>query len=364
MVDQAETPQILDEIAKASSKADVRPRNKKNARRRFIIVSVFFLVILALVSYLGWQQSHFQQNLVNLVIENQELKAAIESQESEIALMQEEIFQADTTQEVDQNLALELERLRQQFDDLQSQRVTQNYEPNFDWKISEAEFYVRMANQKLQLQGDIAATITLIENADIALVDSGNNNVFFIREALASSLAELRGVEVIDREGLFIRLGHIRNQVEQIKLLGEQRGNFKNQAANNLAVVDVENNMTSALNSLFNFFSSAFVFRKWEDNSELIFAAGQPDLIRQNIYMMLEQARFAVIAKNNLLYQQSIASSKSWLEKYGTSDPSLRKSVMDDIEALASIDIDPPAPNLNESLRLINQLKPVVTFSQ
>ena len=362
MVDQAETPQILDEIAKASSKADVRPRNKKNARRRFIIVSVFFLVILGLVSYLGWQQSHFQHSLVNLVIENQELKAGIESQESEIALMREEIFLADTIQETDQNLKLELEKLRQQFDDLQSQRVTENYEPNYEWKISEAAFYVRMANQKLQLQGDIASTITLIENADIALVDSGNNNVFLIREALASSLAELRRVEVIDREGLFIRLGYIRNQIEQIKLLGEQRGNFKNQAADNSAIVDAENNTTSVLKPLFKLFSSVFVFRKWEDNSELIFAAGQPDLIRQNIYMMLEQARFAVIAKNNLLYQQSITSSKKWLEKYGASDPSLRGSIMDEIEALASIDIDPPVPNLNETLRLINQLKPIVTF--
>ena len=362
MVDQAETPQILDEIAKASSKADIRPRNKKNARRRFIIVSVFFLVILGLVSYLGWQQSHFQQSLGNLVIENLELKAAIGIQDSEIALMREEVFQAGTTQEADQNLKIELERLRQQFDDLQSQQVTQNYEPNFDWKISEAEFYVRMANQKLQLQGDIAATITLIENADMALLDSGNNNVFLIREALASSLAELRGVEVIDREGLFIRLGYIRNQVEQIKLLGEQRGNFKNQAANNLAVVGAENNMKNVMNTLLNFFSSAFVFRDWKDNSELIFAAGQPSLIRQNIYMMLEQARFAVIAKNNLLYQQSITSSKKWIEKYGTSDPSLKESIMDDIEALVSIDIDPPIPNLNESLRLINQLKPAVTF--
>ena len=360
MTDQAETPQILDEIAKASAKAGGRSRNQQNARRRFIIVSVFFLSILSVVGYLGWWQGELQQALVNLDFKNQELSSRIESQNTQILGMQEEISQFTLSAELEQSLRIELERISQQYDDIQSQQLTQNFEPNSNWKLYEALFFLRMANQKLQLQGDIISAIGLIENADIALVDSRNNNVFSVRQALASNLVELRSIRLIDREGLFIRLGYLRDQAEQIKLLDEQQGDFDNRITSDLPLPETENDNESILSSLLEFLTSVFVLREWEDTSELIFAAGQPDLIRQNLYLMLEQARFALIAKNRVLYKQSLTNSKKWFERYGVSNSSLGIALLQEIDSLILIDIDPPLPSLNESLRLMNQLGPIV----
>ena len=360
MVDQAETPKILDEIAKASAKAGGRSRNQQNARRRFIIVSALFLLILGVVGYLGWQQGQLQQALGNLDVENQALSSQVESQNTHILDMQEEISQFTISAELEQSLRIELERLRQQYDDVQSQQLTQNFEPNSNWKLYEALFFLEMANLKLQLQGDIVSTIELIENADIALVDSGNNNVFSVRQALASNLAELRSIRLIDREGLFIRLGYLRDQAEQIRLLDEQQGDFDNRITNDFSLPETENDDESILSALLEFLASVFVLREWENTSELIFAAGQPDLIRQNLYLMLEQARFALIAKKRVLYKQSLANIKKWFERYGVSNSSLGISLLQEIDSLILIDIDPPLPNLNESLRLMNQLGPIV----
>ena len=77
MVEKTETPQILDEISKANAKADIRPRNQKKARRRFIIVSALFLSFLGAVSYLGWQQNYFQQTLDSLYEKNQEMGLSV-----------------------------------------------------------------------------------------------------------------------------------------------------------------------------------------------------------------------------------------------------------------------------------------------
>jgi uroporphyrin-3 C-methyltransferase len=360
VVEKTETPQILDEISKANAKADTRPRNQKKARRRFIIVAALFLSFLGAVSYLGWQQNSFQQTLDSLYEKNQEMELLVETQNNQIFEMQKSISQVPYSENLSQLLREEIANLRQQFENLSSQQSSQRFEPDSDWKLHEALFFLRMANQKLQLQGDIVATISLIENADVALLNSGNNNTFPIREALAESLSELRDTEVVDREGIFIRLGNLHRQAEKIKLMSEQNGIFSNQIEPPSALTEIESDGTSIFDSLLEFISSVFVLRDWADKSEFILAGGQPELIRQNLYLMLEQARFAVIAKDKTLYQESLANSKKWFEMYLSPGLNSGLPFAEEISSLMLIDINPPLPSLDEPLYLLSLIRPMV----
>jgi len=359
VVEKAETPKILEEISKANAKVDARPRNQKKARRRFIIVTVLFLSFLGAVSYLGWQQIYFKQALDNLYQKNQEMGLLVESQNSQIFRMQESISRFPNSENTDQMFKDELASLRQQFEDFSIQHSVQRSQPNLGWKLYEAMFFLRMANQKLQMQGDIITTISLIESADIALLDSGHSDIFPVRQALAESLAELRGTEMIDREGIFIRLGDLRKQAGEIKLMSEQNGTFNNQFEATTTSIELEGETKSTFDLMIQFLSSVFVLRDWEDKSEFILAGGHPELIRQNLYLMLEQARFAVVAKNKTLYQQSLLNSKKWFETYVSSDLGSEFLFSEEISSLMLADINPPLPDLTESLFLLSTLRPM-----
>ena len=360
MVEKTETPKILEEISKANAKADARPRNQKKARRRFTIAVVLFLSFLGAVSYLGWQQSYFKQALDSLYQKNQEISLLVESQNSQIFGMRESILRFPNPEKIDQILKDELASLRQQFEDFSIQHSGQRSEPNLEWKLYEAMFFLRMANQKLQMQGDIISTISLIESADIALLDSGHSDIFPVRQALAESLSELRGTEVADREGIFIRLGDLRKRAGEIKLMSEQNGIFNNQIEATAVAIELEGETTSTFDLMIGFLSSIFVLRDWEDKSEFILAGGHPELIRQNLYLMLEQARFAVVVKNKTLYQQSLLNSKKWFETYVSSDLSSELSFAEEISSLMLTDINPPLPDITESLVLLSTLRSAV----
>ncbi|MDG2141886.1 MAG: uroporphyrinogen-III C-methyltransferase [Gammaproteobacteria bacterium] len=360
MVERTETPKILEEISKANAKADARPSNQKKARRRFTIVAVLFLSFLGAVSYLGWQQSNFKQVLDNLYQENQEMGLLVESQSSQIFGLQESISRFSNSEKTDQIFKDELASLQQQFEDLSVQQSRPRSEPNLAWKLDEAMFFLRMANQKLQMQGDIISTISLIESADIALLDSGLSGTFPVRQALAESLSELRGTEVIDREGIFIRLGDLRKRAGDIKLMSEQNGIFSNKIEATTASIELEGETKSTFDLMIGFLSSVFVLRDWEDKSEFILAGGHPELIRQNLYLMLEQARFAVITKNKTLYQQSLLNSRKWFETYVSSNFSSELSFSEEISSLMLVDINPSLPDLTESLVILNSFRSAV----
>ena len=64
--------------------------------------------------------------------------------------------------------------------------------------------------------------------------------------------------------------------------------------------------------------------------------------------------------KNFRISEKKLEKVEKWFERYGVSNSPLGISLLQDIDSLILIDIDPPLPSLNESLRIMNQLRPIV----
>ena len=71
---------------------------------------------------------------------------------------------------------------------------------------------------------------------------------------------------------------------------------------------------------------------------------------------MLEQAQLALLMRENGLYQQAMAKSQNWFQRYAVSDSRLGQTLTSELNQLRAIDINPLLPTLSQSLALINQL--------
>lgn len=366
MTEQSETPKILDEISKSNAaKASSRStRKQQTARRRFAVVTIFLLPIVAGVLFLAYQQMSLQSKLTELQLENQQLNQDLSTQGTQLAQIEQAQLAAPEPIEFDDSavrelgsvLSEEIDSHAIQLADLQAAQLLTNNATDRAWKILEGQYLIGIANQKLRLEGDVVTAIAQLEIADQALVDSGSSSVFAVRQAIASDLQKLKNIEVLDREGIYLRLDSLLAEMENIDLLNSMRTEFENRRNAESQPLQLGSDVNNFLDSSFEFLGSIFVWREWEETPEAMLAPGQDDLIKQNLRLMLEQAQLALLMRDNSLYQQAMAKSQDWFQRYAITDSIQGQALTTEIDQLRAIDIDPLLPALSQSLSLINQL--------
>ncbi|MBL4729052.1 MAG: uroporphyrinogen-III C-methyltransferase, partial [Gammaproteobacteria bacterium] len=189
-----------------------------------------------------------------------------------------------------------------------------------------------------------------------ALRDSGSSSVFAVRQAIASDLQKLKSIDILDREGIYLRLDGLLAEMENIDLLNSMRVEFENRRNAESQPLQLGSDTNSFLDSSFEFLGSIFVWREWEETPEAMLAPGQDDLIKQNLRLMLEQAQLALLMRDNSLYQQAVAKSQDWFQRYAITDSLQGQALTRELSQLRAIDINPLLPALSQSLLLINQL--------
>ena len=369
MAEPTETPKILEELSKSNAANPKSPssRQKNKALRRFGIVVILFLPILAGILFVAYQQITLQSQLAALQLENQQLSQDLTQQNSRLQQVVQDQLNNPVSIEVDDSAIRELEtnvssvgqQIRQmtlQISELENRQQIGDSEINQEWKILEAEYLLGIANQKLQLESDLAAAVFLLGQADQALLASGSNNVFTVREAIASELLILQNVEVLDREGIYLRLNNLVLQTQAIDLLSSMRQNFESRRGDDSQPVQIGTDTAGIIDSSLEFLSSIFVWRQWDETPEAMLAPGQDVLIKQNLSLMLEQAQLALLMRDNNLYQQSLTKSKDWLLRYAVIDSTAGQALTLELNQLIDIDIDPLFPALTQSISLISQL--------
>src|SRR5690554_6547046 len=75
-----------------------------------------------------------------------------------------------------------------------------------DWLLAEAEYLLRIANQRLLIEKDIKGALSALESADEVLSESDDIGVFPVRQQLAREVLSLRGIQGVDRTGMYLKL--------------------------------------------------------------------------------------------------------------------------------------------------------------
>ena len=369
--EQTETPKILDQISKGTNAGSANARKKQTARRRFLIVLMLLLPLIAAVGFLGYSQFQLQTQLAGITTEDPriaQLEATIQAQESELQALRDTIANLpepddSSTEELRAlvtDLSTELEQVDVQLAELSLQRLETASPQDSLWKILEANYLARMAAQKLQLEGDLPTALALMQQADAALVESGSNNILGVRQALAGDIEELRSTPAFDREAIVFRLQNLVDRIDELDLLSSQRENYMNRRGEQSQPVRIGTNSEGMLDSSLEFLSSVFVWRRWEDTPDAMLIPGQEASIKQSFRLMLEQAQLAVLSKDNGLYQRHIENGIEWLRSYTLLESASGQSVLAELTDLLGQDINPALPVLTASLSALEQLAATV----
>lgn len=217
-----------------------------------------------------------------------------------------------------------------------------------DWMLAEVEYLLRLANQRLVMTRDVNSALALLNSADGIIRELDDATLYTLREAIAADAAALRAAPRVDVEGSWLRIQALVGEVDRLLLFELP----DLQPAEEPLVPDagLVDKLQHGIRAALAHFSSYIVIRRRDEPYQALLDPQWEGLVRQNLRMLLEQSRSALLNGNQKLYQQSLANTRRWLGEFFSFNEAAVTALDSELESLEGLQISPELPDITASL--------------
>ncbi|HWS02881.1 MAG TPA: uroporphyrinogen-III C-methyltransferase [Gammaproteobacteria bacterium] len=227
-----------------------------------------------------------------------------------------------------------------------------------EWVLAEAQYLLRIANQRTQMQRDTLTAAEALRSADQRLQTLADPGFNAVREQIAREVAALEAVAQPDLAGITLMLDSLAAQVAQWPLKDRH-------APPSLAVTGNEN--APAASSDWRSRVESFVANVWEALRSLVvvrrndapvapmLAPEQEFFLHENLRLQLNIARLAALQGETASYRASLKTAVAWVQTHFADDAPTVLAAQAELQRLAGLDVHPEMPDISASLRLLRQ---------
>lgn len=269
--------------------------------------------------------------------------------------------QYKSTLEKVETLQADNQRYQQQFATLQTQlnNVTQlaraaNKTQPTSWVISEANFLLASAVQKLSINNDLKTAIVLLREAESALQTVTTPEAFNLRVAIKKDLKQLENIEPVDQDTIMQQLLQLAGDVDSLTILDlAQSSNVNQDVSLSDSMDDWRENAEKTATSFLNHFIR---IQPRDAKEKVLLAPNQEVYLRENIRLALQVAILSVPRQQTELYRKSLENVSTWVRSYFDTDSSATKRFLANIDSLMEQSIFVDLPTDLESLQLLKAM--------
>jgi uroporphyrin-3 C-methyltransferase len=213
------------------------------------------------------------------------------------------------------------------------------------WRLAEAEHLLRMAMLQLSAMQDIKSAEMLVHEADLILQKQDDPGAYGTRQKLLEGLEALRSLPELDRTGLFLQLGALRGQSNQLSALAPEFINGEAVPEN-----AQDSRWQRWLNELTRYVRVDF--DAGGDVKPLL--AGQTlGQVRLALSLAVEQAQWAVLNGNAKVYRQSLEQASAVIKAHFSEDNGQARGLRERLEALSQREVEVTLPDLAPALQAL-----------
>lgn len=356
--------------ADRATASKTKPASQAKQGLLWLLVLILIAAVAGL-GYLQWQTQSFTAELTSgqsgqsKALENWQQKQQSLSQRLDdatlanaVALSNIKTEQTDiknNQQAMDEALVVALEAMaKAQLD--QGQALPK-------WQLAEAEYLLRLANQRLAMEQASESAIALLSAADIIIRDSEQVGTYGIRRAIALDLASLTAVPSVDVQGVYAQLAALSSLASKltfIPLRSEVVVEAVEATQNNTLTASPAQGVTwskslwlgtkSASAGIFSELKQLVkVQSRTQEDQQLLTPAAQL-LVRMRIEMALSQTQVALLRRQQGIYDQSLEGVQQLLAQYYLRNDAVVKAMNKTIDELSEVKVLVNMPNISGSL--------------
>jgi uroporphyrin-3 C-methyltransferase len=222
-----------------------------------------------------------------------------------------------------------------------------------EWTLAEVEQVLLIANQQLQLAGNVKAALIALETADARLARMDRPQLTALRRVINQDMERLKAAPYVDVVGMALRLDGVMNHVDTLALAMEQR------PGRPAAEPDAAD--------------AGFWRRLWREGKrdlhDLIriqniakpevplLAPDQSFFLRENLKFRLLGARLSLLARDEASFRTDLTAASEWLARYYDGGDKTVVTAQSALKQLLRSDIGGQLPDISASLDAARNFK-------
>lgn len=282
------------------------------APRQFFALGALILAALALLAALGmgWM-GYDRMNVLEIQLARRigefdaassEARAAAKAANDALADLNNRLLTLETRAQDTQNQQLALAAMYHNLARSQDERI-----------VADIEQTLLLAQQQLQLAGNVRAALIGLEAAEARLTQLDKPQLAALRHALIKDIEQLKLLPAANIDALNARLEGLMQSVDRLKLESEAApptpGGVAPRAEGGDLLTRLSRDVWSELKEL--------VRIRRLDNPELpLLAPAQTYFLRQNLKLRLLAARLALLQRDEASFRADLSAARDWVMRY------------------------------------------------
>ncbi|WP_417537362.1 uroporphyrinogen-III C-methyltransferase [Marinomonas sp.] len=351
----------------AKETSPVPPQNNQDTKSGTPLVATLSIGISAIaLATSGWlyfqsTQNTAEKDIAALTIQQASLNKKLDSDVSNKDQLKQLIAQIQSAEQSIQtqkeHITTQQTRQTEKIQSLESKLNRLNNTTKEDWKLAEAEYLIRLANQRLLLESDNNGAVTLLVNADDILNELEDPIAFATRKALAKDIQALKSISSFDLEGAYLKLNALYNDVANLPQREPSKEWQANNANTETQISDASTNrFTTALESFWRSIRSLIVINYNHKPIKALLPPAEYQQLITGLQLQIDVAQVALVKGEPVIYQQALSRIATATTEHFETQSKNVVSFLASLTALQQLNPSPDLPLPRESLMAMKAL--------
>lgn len=342
MTDAEEKP-----TATKTTEKKVQKKTVKSTSSNAGVFTLVFLLAIATVGglYLLWENQ--QKNFIKQQLTTQRIDKQLTTLNE-----QQQNFSIQNTKQIESIQTFQ-EKLRRNLTNI----VRNNQYFRDDWLIAEAEYLLQLATYRLLLEKDVTTATIALKAADARLAEVADPALLKIRKILKNDLQALGNIQVVDLAGLSVTLTALIDNITNLPLLTPDPKTHKLTQAEKAPASPEVKSLQELPAAIWKDIKSLVIIRNHQKPVQPLLAPGQHFFLVQNLTLLFEQARLALLNGKNEIYQGRLQATKKWINQYFDTEHNITRNMLASINELQKFDINPTLPDISSTFSAVKKYR-------
>jgi uroporphyrin-3 C-methyltransferase len=268
---------------------------------------------------------------------------------------------ASAAQDSARDLQTKLGALEARVADAQSQQVAleslyQELSRNRDeWQLAEIEQVLAIAQQQLQLAGNVRSALLALQLAEARLARADRPQFQPVRRALARDIERLKVLPTADLAAMSQRLDVVINDIDELPLAADARVQREVATAGDAAPAGGAIERFGA--GLWRDLKELVIVRRVDAPAPPLLPPTQAYFLRENLRLRLLNARLGLLARNQAGFRADLRASQAWMRAYFDPAAPVTRDALELLRELQDSPIRLELPSITDSLEAVRSFK-------
>jgi len=227
-----------------------------------------------------------------------------------------------------------------------------------EWQLAEIEQVLAIAQQQLQLSGNVRAALLALQLAESRLSRVDRPQFLPVRRALTRDIDRLKSLPALDVPGLSLVIDRLIASVDALPLAFDERVERPAAAKAAKSAAPAEENVFARLGGeVWKELRQLVVVRKMEAPEPPLLPPQQAWFLRENLKLRLLNARLALLTRDEAGYREDLRVTQAWIQRYFDAKAKGSQAALAQLRQLSSASISFEPPSIVDSLEAVRGFK-------